>query len=201
MRWSDRQLAMLREIGVVLPQWDTADAGAVVVDARPPARPEPATGFEPTTLHEPVASIEPMVREPVAPVPAPMSRADWLVVADIGSDDEAQLLANMLHAAGMSEAAADPARRAARIDPRGADLDAAIASAAPRVILALGRIAAQSLVGGDEPLGRLRGRVHMRGGIPLVVTWPPSYLLRHAEEKAKAWADLCLAANTVDATR
>ena len=63
----------------------------------------------------------------------------------------------------------------------------------PRIILAMGRFAVQSLLGSDEPIGRLRGRVHRYQGVPLVVTYHPAYLLRNLPEKAKAWADLCLA--------
>jgi len=64
---------------------------------------------------------------------------------------------------------------------------------APRIILALGRFAVQSLLRTDEPIGRLRGRVHQYQGIPLVVSYHPAYLLRNLPDKAKAWADLCLA--------
>lgn len=63
---------------------------------------------------------------------------------------------------------------------------------APRVILAVGRIAAQNLLQSTDPVGRLRGRVHGFGesAIPLVVTYHPAYLLRSPEQKAKAWQDL-----------
>ncbi|MBK5963280.1 uracil-DNA glycosylase [Thiocystis minor] len=62
----------------------------------------------------------------------------------------------------------------------------------PRVILAVGRIAAQSLLRTDEPVGRLRGRWFAFGeaSIPLRVTYHPAYLLRSPEQKAKAWEDL-----------
>ena len=63
----------------------------------------------------------------------------------------------------------------------------------PRIILAVGRIAAQNLLGSDEPVGRLRGRPHELGGIPLVVTYHPAYLLRSPSQKVKGWQDLCLA--------
>ena len=63
---------------------------------------------------------------------------------------------------------------------------------APRCILALGRFAAAALLGVDEPLGKLRGRVHEHAGVPVVVTFALPYLLRHAADKARAWADLCL---------
>ena len=72
----------------------------------------------------------------------------------------------------------------------------------PRIVLAMGRVAVLALLGSDEPIGKLRGRVHMlplAGGTPVIVTHHPSYLLRSPLEKAKAWEDLCLAAATYDA--
>lgn len=68
-----------------------------------------------------------------------------------------------------------------------------IALLQPRIILALGRFAVQSLLGSTEPLGRLRGRVHRCQGIPVIVSYHPAYLLRQPAEKARAWQDLCLA--------
>ena len=70
----------------------------------------------------------------------------------------------------------------------------------PRIILALGRFAAQSLLNSQEPIGRLRGRVHQALGVPAVVTYHPAYLLRNPQDKAKAWQDLCLALDTLEAS-
>jgi DNA polymerase len=69
-----------------------------------------------------------------------------------------------------------------------------IALLQPRIILAMGRFAVQSLLRSSEPVGRLRGRVHTYQGVPLVVTYHPAYLLRNPADKARAWDDLCLAA-------
>ena len=63
----------------------------------------------------------------------------------------------------------------------------------PRIILALGRFAVQSLLQSTEPIGKLRGQVHTYHGVPVIVSYHPAYLLRSLPEKAKAWADLCLA--------
>lgn len=69
----------------------------------------------------------------------------------------------------------------------------------PKIIVAMGRFAVQSLLqhsvpGVDKaPLGKLRGQVHSYQGVPVVVTYHPAYLLRNLPEKAKVWADLCLA--------
>ncbi|HEY6482089.1 MAG TPA: uracil-DNA glycosylase [Steroidobacteraceae bacterium] len=62
----------------------------------------------------------------------------------------------------------------------------------PRLMLAVGRIAAQSLLGTDAPLARLRGKVHHFGQLntPLIVTYHPAYLLRTPADKRKAWEDL-----------
>ena len=68
-----------------------------------------------------------------------------------------------------------------------------VALVQPKVILAMGRFAVQSLLQTTEPIGRLRGRVHQYQGVPVIVTYHPAYLLRALPEKAKAWQDLCLA--------
>lgn len=72
-----------------------------------------------------------------------------------------------------------------------------VALVQPKIILAMGRFAVQSLLQTTEPIGRLRGRVHQFQGVPVVVTYHPAYLLRNPADKAKAWADLCLALQTV----
>ncbi len=71
----------------------------------------------------------------------------------------------------------------------------------PRLLLAMGRFAAQSLLATDEPIGRLRGRVHRWRDTPLVVTYHPAYLLRTLADKARAWDDLCLAASVLEQTQ
>ena len=76
-----------------------------------------------------------------------------------------------------------------------------IALVQPKVILAMGRLAMQVLLSEDHPqglklpLGKLRGQVWHYQGVPVVVTYPPAYLLRNAPDKARAWEDLCLAAD------
>jgi len=72
----------------------------------------------------------------------------------------------------------------------------------PRVILVAGRTAAQSLLGTEASIASLRGRVHAyrlgARSIPVVVTFHPAYLLRNTADKARAWADLCLARKVHD---
>ncbi|MBK7990358.1 MAG: uracil-DNA glycosylase [Comamonadaceae bacterium] len=68
-----------------------------------------------------------------------------------------------------------------------------VALVRPKIILAMGRFAVQSLLQTTEPIGKLRGQVHRYHGVPVIVTYHPAYLLRNLPEKAKAWADLCLA--------
>lgn len=74
-------------------------------------------------------------------------------------------------------------------------LERQIALIKPTVIVALGKVAATSLLelDADTPLGGLRGTPHQHGSIPVVVTYHPAYLLRKPADKAKSWADLCLA--------
>lgn len=69
----------------------------------------------------------------------------------------------------------------------------------PKVILAMGRFAVQSLLDSSLPIGQLRGKVHAWRGVPLVVTYHPAYLLRTPADKGRAWADLCLAASVAEA--
>ena len=72
---------------------------------------------------------------------------------------------------------------------------------APRVVLAMGPLAAQALFDSTEPLGKLRGRVATPPSLPdaaLIATYPPAYLLRNPADKARAWADLCAAAKMMD---
>jgi DNA polymerase len=72
-----------------------------------------------------------------------------------------------------------------------------VALVQPQVILAMGRTAALALLQTAEPLGKLRSQVHEFAGVPVVVTYPPAYLLRNQSDKAKAWTDLCLTASLV----
>lgn len=68
-----------------------------------------------------------------------------------------------------------------------------IALIKPKLIVALGKTAATSLLGKEATLGSMRGTLHDFEGTPLLVTYHPAYLLRSPAEKAKAWQDLCLA--------
>ena len=63
----------------------------------------------------------------------------------------------------------------------------------PKIIVAMGRFAVQSILQTQEPIGKLRGREHQYAGVPVVVTYHPAYLLRSPADKALAWEDLCLA--------
>jgi uracil-DNA glycosylase family 4 len=71
-----------------------------------------------------------------------------------------------------------------------------VALVKPKLIIALGRFAAQSLLRTEASISSLRGRVHEYEGVPVIVTYHPAYLLRSLPDKAKAWADLCLARDT-----
>ena len=67
----------------------------------------------------------------------------------------------------------------------------------PKLIVAMGRFAAQTLLESDASIASLRGRVHRYAGVPLIVTYHPAYLLRTLEDKAKAWEDLLFAKKTI----
>jgi len=213
MRWTERQRAMLREMGVRLWLPEDAEAPPVAEVAVRDAPTAPETGGAPQRA-EARAAPAPMPRRAPAdsarePTRAPgLAPADWLVVSeplDRADPEQEQLLDNMLRAIGLALVAPNrerravfcaiapgPASAATRVSDQAA-LRTAIATVAPRCILALGRPGAAALLGDDVPIGGLRGRVHAHAGVPVVVTFSLVFLLRHPAEKAKAWADLCLA--------
>jgi uracil-DNA glycosylase len=67
----------------------------------------------------------------------------------------------------------------------------------PKLIVAMGRFAAQTLLDTDATIASLRGRLHSYAGVPLIVTYHPAYLLRNLPDKSKAWADLVFARKTM----
>ncbi|MBG9388818.1 uracil-DNA glycosylase [Caenimonas aquaedulcis] len=144
-------------------------------------------------------------------------QADWLIVGEAPGENEdlqgepfvgqaGKLLDNMLRSLGLDRGnkvyianvlkCRPPGNRnpdpqeVAQCEPY---LRRQVQLLQPRIILAMGRFAVQALLGSDEPIGKLRGRRHEYMGIPLVVTYHPAYLLRNLPDKARAWADLCLA--------
>ena len=142
-------------------------------------------------------------------------QADWLVIGEAPGADEdrqgepfvgraGQLLNAMLKAIGLTREEVYIAnilkcRPPNNRDPRPEEaaccspyLQRQIELIQPRLILALGRIAAQRLLQTNTSLARLRGQVHMldTSGTPVIVTYHPAYLLRSPAEKRKAWQDL-----------
>ena len=73
----------------------------------------------------------------------------------------------------------------------------------PKIIMALGRVAAQNLLKTDTPISKMRGKIYEYGdlGIPLIVTYHPAYLLRSPREKRKSWQDLSAALKLYNETR
>lgn len=147
--------------------------------------------------------------------------ADWLFVGEApGADEDAQgepfvgqagkLLDNMLASIGLKRGnkvyianvlkCRPPGNRnplpeeVAQCEPY---LQRQVELIRPKLIVALGKFAAQTLLGEDTAIARLRGQIHRYQGIPLIVTYHPAYLLRSLPEKAKAWQDLCLAVKTM----
>jgi uracil-DNA glycosylase family 4 len=80
-------------------------------------------------------------------------------------------------------------------------LDRQITLIRPKLIVALGKSAATTLLGSDATIASLRGRLHRYRGVPLVVTYHPAYLLRSLADKAKAWEDLLFARRTLRAAQ
>ena len=152
-------------------------------------------------------------------------QADWMIVGEAPGEQEdrlgepfvgrsGQLLDNMLRALGLARTDGPPDRQVyiantlkcrppgnrnptpeelAKCEPF---LVRQIALVRPKIILAMGRFAVQSLLRSSDPIGRLRGHVHRYEGVPLIVTYHPAYLLRNLADKARAWDDLCLALET-----
>ncbi len=153
-------------------------------------------------------------------------QAHWMLIGEAPGEQEdrqgepfvgkaGQLLDNMLRAVGLTRQEAEPARQVyianvlkcrppgnrnpeppevAQCEPF---LKRQVELVAPRLILAMGRFAVQSLLASQEPIGRLRGKVHRYHGVPVVVTYHPAYLLRNPLDKARSWEDLCLAAEVL----
>ena len=144
--------------------------------------------------------------------------ADWMVIGEApGADEDAQgepfvgragqLLNSMLKAIGLERSQVYIAnilkcRPPGNRDPKPEEaahctpyLERQIELIAPRIILVVGRIAAQNLLQTDTPIGRMRGRLYHFGprATPVVVTYHPAYLLRSPGEKRKAWTDLLFA--------
>lgn len=107
----------------------------------------------------------------------------------VGQDRDSVFIANILKCRPPNNRDPEPEESA---ECRGY-LERQIELLQPKVILAVGRIAAHLLLDTDTPVGQLRGSVHKLGDTPLVVTYHPAYLLRSPSQKRKAWDDLCLA--------
>ena len=148
-------------------------------------------------------------------------RAEWLFVGEApGAEEDAKgepfvgqagrLLDSMLAALGMNRIKAVYIANVLKCRPPGNRaptpleveaclpyLDRQIALIQPKLIVALGKSAATTLLHAEATIASLRGRVHRYKGVPLIVTYHPAYLLRNLPDKAKAWEDLCLARATL----
>ena len=149
--------------------------------------------------------------------------ADWMIIGEAPGAEEdrrgepfvgraGKLLDEMLRAVGLDRSTAFIANILKCRPPNNRDPAAEEAAACrgyleqqidminPRLILAVGRIAAQQLLHSKSAVGRMRGRVHWLNNrqVPVVVTYHPAYLLRSPSQKRKVWEDLCLARQTVE---
>ena len=152
-----------------------------------------------------------------------LASADWMIVGDAPGEEEdkaaqsfagpaGQLLDNMLKALSLTreqvylthalKCRTPVGRNASQVEVShcATYLARQVELVQPKVILAMGRTAALALLQSAEPLGKLRSQVQSFKGVPVVVTYPPAYLLRNQADKAKAWADLCRAASLVKST-
>ena len=152
-------------------------------------------------------------------------QAEWMLVGEApGAEEDArgepfvgqagQLLDNMLAALEMERGknvyianvlkCRPPGNRnpepgeVARCSPH---LVRQVALVQPRLILAMGRFAAQALLETEASIASLRGKVHRYQGVPVIVTYHPAYLLRNLPDKAKSWQDLLFARRTLAALK
>lgn len=147
--------------------------------------------------------------------------ADWLFVGEAPGAEEdrrgepfvgqaGKLLDNMLAAIGLKRgdnvyiANVLKCRPPDNRDPHGEEvvkcdpfLKRQVELIQPKLIIAMGRFAAQSLLNTNSAIGTLRGTLHDYHGVPVIVTYHPAYLLRNLADKAKAWEDLCYARGTM----
>lgn len=147
--------------------------------------------------------------------------ADWLIVGEAPGAEEdkrgepfvgqaGRLLDNMLAAIHLKRgenvyiANVLKCRPPQNRDPNGEEvqkcdpyLKRQVELIQPKIIIALGKFAAQSLLNTESSISSLRGKLHEYHGVPVVITFHPAYLLRSPLEKAKAWEDLCLARETM----
>jgi DNA polymerase len=152
-------------------------------------------------------------------------KAEWLLVGEAPGAEEdrlgepfvgqaGRLLDNMLAAIGLSRRSNVYIANVLKCRPPGnrnpepdevakcsPHLEKQIALIRPKLIVAMGRFAAQTLLASDATIASLRGTVHRYAGVPLVVTYHPAYLLRNLPDKAKAWADLRFAVRTLRAIK
>jgi DNA polymerase len=154
-------------------------------------------------------------------------QADWLFIGDPQVETEGQqgepfvgqakqLLDNMLKAVGLSREATTEGQGGVYLtsslkcrlpgsrNPSPQELATCepylarqVGLVKPKVIVVMGRFSIQAVLQSTEPLGKLRGQVHSYQGVPVVATYHPDSLLRNLPDKAKAWADLVLALQTV----
>lgn len=147
--------------------------------------------------------------------------ADWLFVGEAPGAEEdkrgepfvgaaGQLLDNMLAAIQLKRgknvyiANVLKCRPPGNRDPQGEEvlkcdpyLKRQVELIQPKLIVVLGKFAAQSILGSEQSIAVMRGKLHDYHGVPVIVTYHPAYLLRSLHEKAKAWEDLCFARKTM----
>jgi DNA polymerase len=147
--------------------------------------------------------------------------AEWLFVGEgPGAEEDAQgepfvgqagkLLDNMLAAIGLRRGANVYIANLVKCRPPGNRnpephealqcepyLHRQIELIRPKLIIALGKVAAANLLASDASVASMRGRIHQYRGISLIVTYHPAYLLRNLADKSKAWADLLYAVRTM----
>jgi uracil-DNA glycosylase len=220
--WKPRARRVVPDEPVAADEQAGAEEQVVVAAAPPPVAPAPATGVADDSAWEALrAQVSVCTRCELSKTRTQTvfgvgnRRAELMVIGEAPGADEdrqgepfvgraGQLLNSMLRAMGNPRETVYIAnvlkcRPPGNRDPKPTEVASCLSylqqqvdMIQPRLMVAVGRIAAQNLLATDTPLARLRGHVHRFGtrATPLIVTYHPAYLLRSPTEKRKSWIDL-----------
>ena len=220
-RLDSRRVAYLKALDIDV--WERRDLAPAAAVAVPVADGGPQSGWDELERAVKSCTLCPLHKTRTQAVFGVGNRnAQWMVIGEAPGADEdrqgepfvgraGQLLNSMLKAIGLKReqvfiANILKSRPPNNRDPKPEEVQACIPYlfrqielVNPKLILCVGRIAAQTLLETDTPIGKLRGQLHrIAGNRPMVVTYHPAYLLRSPGEKRKSWADLLLALRTFE---
>jgi len=180
---------VLKQLGL-MPQWrlredlaQTTERNADLVQNQTPQEPAP------TIVSDPIADMDWATLNQYV-TGAGDQNADWVFVGEAAMDQDAtSLLDKMLKAIQLERGKNVYLTQLSNTQYFKRQIELI----QPKIIFVFGEQAAQALLQSQQPLHDLRGKVHQYEGVALIVSFPPSHLLQHTQDKALAWADLCMA--------